>query len=517
MPSVSSDLFVAGRWLPGEGEPLRSHDPSTGETVHDGRAATPAQVAAAVGAARAAFGPWSDREVEERAETLRRFAGELTQRRDVLANAISRETGKPRWEARTEVDAMVGKVAISVEAQRQRAGESRQVGTGGVETIVRHRPHGVCAVLGPFNFPGHLPNGHIVPALLAGNTVVFKPSERTPAVAAATLACWEAAGLPPGVLNLIQGERETARALAGHPDLDGLFFTGSAEVGAALHRQFAGRPEAILALEMGGNNALVVLPAGSDVAGDPSAAGGPDPAAAVELTLLSAYQTAGQRCTCARRLVVVEGTGAHAVAARAFLDLLVRAAGRVRVGPPDAEPEPFMGPLIHADAARAVLDAQERLLAAGARPLRPAQAPAGLALPFLAPGLLDVTDVPIPDRPDAEIFGPLLQVVRVPDFDAALVEVNRTRFGLAAGLLGGGAAHWERFRRRVRVGVLNWNRPLTGASSAAPFGGVGRSGNGRPSAFYAADYCAFPVASLETDVPRRSVPASPGLRWSGSD
>lgn len=492
----SHDLFLNGRWIPGEGAPLRSRNPATGEIVHDGHAASPAQTDAAVHTARLAFAGWSERPNDARADLLRAFAAELGREREPLADTISRETGKPRWEARTEVDAMIGKVAISLDAQAQRAGESRRPGPEGAESVVRHRPHGVCAVLGPFNFPGHLPNGHIVPALLAGNTVVFKPSEWTPAVAAHTVAIWEAAGLPAGVLNLVQGGRETARALAANPDLDAVFFTGSAEVGAALHRQFAGRPEVLLALEMGGNNALVVLPDFATAAGERDAA--------VQLTVLSAFLTAGQRCTAARRLVVVEGRGTAE-----FLTALTAAAGIVRIGPPGAVTEPFMGPVIHEAAARGVLDAQERLLAAGGRSLRAVGVPDGFTLPFLTPGLIDVTGVS--ERPDEEIFGPLLQVVRVPDFDAALIEANRTRFGLAAGLIGGGEQDWERFRRRVRAGVVNWNRPLTGASSAAPFGGVGRSGNHRPSAFYAADYCAFPVASLETEVARTAVSAPPGL------
>ena len=502
--NLSPDLFLDGRRVPGEGEPLRSQNPATGETVHDGRAAAPAQTDAAVRAARGAFEGWSERPNAERADLLRAFAAELGLQREALADTISRETGKPRWEARTEVDAMIGKVAISLDAQNQRAGaENRRPGPEGAASVVRHRPHGVCAVLGPFNFPGHLPNGHIVPALLAGNTVVFKPSEWTPAVAAHTVACWESAGLPPGVLNLVQGGRETARALAAQPDLNALFFTGSAEVGAALHRQFAGRPEVLLALEMGGNNALVVLPGAMTTAAERDAA--------VHLTLLSAFLTAGQRCTAARRLVVVENDG-DGEAAAAFLAALAEGVGGIRVGAPEttaAPEEPFMGPLIHVGAARAVLDAQARLLAAGARPLRLARVPDGLTLPFLAPGLLDVTAVT--DRADEEIFGPLLQVIRVPSFEAGLAEANRTRFGLAAGLIGGGVGEWERFRRRVRAGVVNWNRPLTGASSAAPFGGVGRSGNHRPSALYAADYCAHPVASLETEVARRPAVPTPGL------
>jgi succinylglutamic semialdehyde dehydrogenase len=172
---------------------------------------------------------------------------------------------------------------------------------------------------------------------------------------------------------------------------------------------------------------------------------------------------------------------------------------RLRVGGPFEDPPPFLGPVIDNDAAASLLAAQEGLLSRGGRAIRRLSRTLP-DRPFLRPGLIDVTGVA--DRPDAEMFGPLLQVIRVGAFDDALAAASATRFGLAAGLIGGDEALYRRFWRGVRAGVVNWNRPTTGASSAAPFGGVGASGNHRPSAFYAADYCAFPVAGLETPSPR---------------
>ncbi len=462
-----------------------SLNPSTGEMVWTGPSATPADIDAAIVVARAAQSSWAARPLEERAAVLRAFAQQLSEHKSALAEIISHEVGKPRWEALTEVGAMIGKIEISIAAHAQRCGEfSSSIG------ITRFKPHGVVAVLGPFNFPGHLPNGHIAPALLAGNTVVFKPSELAPAVAENVAECWKAAGLPAGVLNVVQGGRDVGARLAAHLGINALFFTGSARAGAALSELFAATPERLLALEMGGNNPLVVHRASAV-------------RAAVALTIQSAYLTAGQRCTCARRLIVPSGA-----AGDAFLDALVAAIAQIRVGAPSDEPEPFMGPVISAAAATGLLAAQQKLIDKGATPLVLAQAlRPGTGL--LSPGLIDVTA--LTQRTDEEFFGPLLQVIRVPDFAAAIREANHTAFGLAAGLISDDAALYTEFRRDVRAGIINWNQQLTGASSAAPFGGVGRSGNHRPSAFFAADYCSYPVASIE--VPELKMPEQlpPGL------
>lgn len=481
--------FLDGRWIAGTGPAFESHDPATREIVWQGGSAGANEIDAAVAAARKASEAWAECTVEQRIEFLKQFADGLKSRRAELAEAISREAGKPRWEALTEVDSMIGKIPASIDAFHERRRPIEREAAGAV-AATRYKPYGVVAVFGPFNFPGHLPNGHIVPALLAGNTVVFKPSELTPLVAQRTVEVWESAGLPRGVVNLVQGGRETGSILANHPGIDGLFFTGSVAVGRALSKAFADHPEKILALEMGGNNPLIVH-------------GTSDLDAAAYLTIQSAFLTAGQRCTCARRLIVPTDAQGDA-----FLDRLVEMTSRVRVGPYTEDPEPFMGPVISPAAADRVLAAQAEFQSRGARTLLEVRR-IGEASAMLSPGLIDVTQVP--DRPDTEIFGPLLQVIRVPDFDTAIEEANHTQYGLAAGLLSDRRDLYERFFRRIRAGVVNWNRQTTGASGALPFGGVGLSGNHHPSGAFAADYCSYPVASLEN--PKLVMPSQrvPGL------
>lgn len=452
---------------------LTSRDPATGETVWEGLATGPAGVEAAIRQAAEAFPAWSTAPLEERATLLRRFAGVLQEQRERLAAAIAREIGKPLPESRAEVDAMAGKVEISIRAHSERCAT---VAAG--KAVTRFRPHGVVAVLGPYNFPGHLPNGHIVPALLAGNTVVFKPSELASGVAEHTRQCWREAGLPEAVLQVVPGRVETARALAAHPRLDGLFFTGSAATGKQLSRQFAESPGRILALEMGGNNPLIVdTPHLEDLA------------AAASLSVRSAFLSTGQRCTCARRLVVIESP-----ASSVFLKILVESATALSVGSPFDTPPPFMGPLAHASFPEKVLKAREELRTAGGKVLLEGRA-GKPGTGFLSPSIIDVTG--IRDVPDEEVFGPLLQVHRVDSLEAALESANRTRFGLAAGLLSDSRERYQFAWPRLRAGIINWNTPLPGASSAAPFGGIGDSGNHRPSAYLAADYCSYPVASME--------------------
>ena len=485
-----SALYIAGIWQDGQGEAFESLNPVTQQVLWTGRGADAGQVEAAVKAAREAFPAWARRSFEERLSVLEAFAASLKNHADELARCIGAETGKPLWESATEVTSMINKVAISVQSYRERTGE-KSGPLGDATAVLRHKPHGVVAVFGPYNFPGHLPNGHIVPALLAGNSVVFKPSELTPAVAELTVKCWIEAGLPAGVLNLLQGARETGIALAAHAGIDGLFFTGSSRTGNALHQQFAGRPDKILALEMGGNNPLVV-----DQVGDLDAA--------VYTIIQSAFISAGQRCTCARRLLVPQGAWGDSLLTR-----LVEVSQSIEVGAFDQQPAPFMGSVISLGAARALMEAQEVLLANGAVSLLEMTQP-DVNAALLTPGLIDVTEVS--ERSDEELFGPLLQVIRYADFDAAIAEANNTAFGLAAGLLSDSEARYQQFWLESRAGIVNWNKQLTGAASSAPFGGVGASGNHRASAYYAADYCAYPVASLET--PTLTLPAAltPGVR-----
>ncbi|MEX3839739.1 succinylglutamate-semialdehyde dehydrogenase [Paraburkholderia sp. BR10882] len=486
-----NELYIDGQWCAASGPAFASRNPGTGETVWSGNAASADDVDRAVNAARRAFAAWAQTPLEARCEIMQRFAALVTEKRETLAQAIGRETGKPLWEARTEAASMAAKVAISITAYGERTGEKRAPMADGV-AVLRHRPHGVVAVFGPYNFPGHLPNGHIVPALIAGNAVVFKPSELAPEVARVTVELWREAGLPAGVLNLVQGERDTGIALANHKQIDGLFFTGSSDTGTLLHRQFGGRPEIVLALEMGGNNPLVVAPVD-------------DIDAAVHHAIQSAFLSAGQRCTCARRILVP----ADAFGER-FLARFVEVSSRITVGEYDAEPQPFMGAVISARAAARLMGAQAQLLERGARALLP-MTQRDPALGFVTPAILDVTGVA--DLPDEEHFGPLAQVTRYAGFDDAIAQANNTAYGLSAGLLADDEALWQRFTREIRAGVVNWNRPTNGASSGAPFGGAGRSGNHRPSAYYAADYCAYPMASVESAQLQMPASVSPGLHF----
>jgi succinylglutamic semialdehyde dehydrogenase len=487
--TTNNQLFIGGCWRAGRGSSFTSKNGVSHETVWQGNAASQEDVGEAVSAARSAFAAWSQTPLDARLAIVRAFAKRLGEVQDSLARTIGFETGKPLWEAKTEVATMIAKVEISIKAHADRTGERRQ-SQADATAVLRHRPHGVVAVFGPYNFPGHLPNGHIVPALIAGNTVVFKPSELAPAVAEATVRAWQDAGLPTGVLNLMQGARETGVALASHPDIDGLFFTGSSGTGHAIHQSFAGQPQKILALEMGGVNPLIV----GDVADDD---------AAVFHIVQSAYISAGQRCTCARRLYVQSGAAGDAVVAK-LCDQLAR----LRVGAFDADPAPFMGAVISVAAADALLAAQARLIAQGAKALMSTtRLQAGTAL--LSPGLLDVSAVN--ELADEEYFGPLLLLLRVDSIDDAIAHANRTRYGLAAGLLSDDRAQYEYFAQHIRAGIVNWNRPLTGASSASPFGGIGASGNHRASAYYAADYCAYPQASLESETLVKPANMPPGM------
>jgi len=464
---------------------LVSTDPCTGEEIWSGQ---PGDAAAEAAAARAAWPAWAAHSHAYRIEAMRRFANVVRKKEQPFAELIARETGKPLWEARTEVGAVVNKVEISVEAYAERTPQRKMEGALGNRVAVRHKPHGVLAVLGPYNFPAHLPNGHIVPALIAGNAVVFKPSEKTPATGEFLVHCFHEAKVPDGVIRLLVGGPEQGRSLAGQSGIDGLLFTGSARAGLALHKQFAETPHKILALELGGNNPLVIWHA-------------KDVEAAAIMAIQSAYLTAGQRCTAARRLIVEDGK--H----EPLIDMIRKLIDRLIVGEPFADPQPFMGPLIDNAAADHVQEQWLNLMMKGGKPLCRLDRP-DKDKPFVTPALIDVTDVR--DRPDEEIFGPVLQVIRVKDFDAAIEEANNTRFGLAASLVGGSPELYDTFWANVRAGVINWNKPTNGAPSNAPFGGIGLSGNHRPSAFYAADYCAYPVTSSEADRARAAI--GEGLR-----
>lgn len=459
---------------------LISFEPATGAELWRG---TSSDVAHEIAVARSAWPAWAAAPLTERIARIRGFANRVRADLEPFADLIARETGKPLWEARTEVESVIGKVDISIRAYADRTAQRRLDGKAGVRSALRHKPHGVLAVLGPYNFPAHLPNGHIIPALIAGNAIIFKPSEKTPAVGEMLIHHYRKAGIPEGVVRIAQGGPETGKALSAHPDIDGLLFTGSAQTGIALNRQFAHRPDKILALEMGGNNPIIVWDTR-------------DIHSAAVLVVQSAFLSAGQRCTAARRLIVKDDLYDQIVGE------VKKIADRLVIGEPHGEPPPFMGPVIDNEVCDNLVESFLALMSRGGRPIKHMAAPVE-GRPFLTPAIIDVTNMA--ERPDIELFGPLLQVIRVPDFAAAIDEANNTRFGLSAALIGGTSAQYDAFWANSRAGIVNWNAPTNGASSSAPFGGIGLSGNHRPSAYYAADYCAYPVVSSENDVPKAMI------------
>lgn len=504
--------FIGGAPAGIPGDRLRSHNPARpAETVY---AASPRveHVSRAIGAARSALPAWSRLPIEARAAVLRAYQSLVKQREAAIAELVRDEAGKAAWEALAEARALAEKVDITL-AEGPHTGRARITGFDLPVSGTRvgrcvFRPHGVMGVVGPFNFPAHLPNGHIVPALLAGNTVVFKPSDKTPAVgqllAELIIDALREADAPAGVFNLVQGGTEVAAALTGHDGLDGILFTGSWPVGRRILEANLDRPGRIIALELGGNNPAVVMP-DADLK-----------QAAIEVAR-SAFATTGQRCTCTRRAIV------HAGVAPRFFDLLARVARGLVIGDPRGGGEAggtpvFCGPIIRREQLDAVLAFQRQAIALGARPvLECAAIPSAASGHFISPGILEVPRFTLADDPradpgcDFEIFGPLLRVAVAGSFDEALEQANATRYGLASAIFTKNGAWIERFLAESRAGCVNINTGTAGASSKLPFGGLGLSGNHRPAGSFSLDYSAYPVASLIESGDAATIPQ--GMTW----
>lgn len=453
-----------------------------------------AQVDRAIAAARRAFPPWRRLGEAKRAELLRAYQARLRANEAELARTIAREIGKPLWEAKTEVSAMITKVDLSL---GEGASYVKDVHLGDLPGEIRHRPLGVVSVVGPFNFPGHLPNGQIVPALLAGNTVVFKPSEKGAATAQWMARCYDEAGFPAGVFNVIQGETHVARALVSHDDLDGILFTGSVAVGKAIATANANRPGRMIALELGGKNASIIL---DDC----------DVERTVREVAFSGFATSGQRCTCTSRVIVTRGV------ADAVIGKLAAAAKSVVVGYP-LDNGVFMGPVISRGSRDAIVAAQERARAAGFE----AVAPGGVVeVPgheghYLRPAIhvAPSGSKAAPGYTDKELFGPDLAVFVVDDLEQAIALADDTPYGLAAAVFTSSRDAFEACADGLRVGVLHWNRSSAGASSRLPFGGVKDSGNHRPAGIFAQAACSYPMAVLLPAATSGALPTWPGMTF----
>ena len=479
---TSKGNFINGNWKRGNGQPLSTYSPNDGVSVWEGHMSSSSDVDECVVSASCALSSWAALALNERVEYLKKYTDLVKENTSQLAEAISNEIGKPLWESKTEVAAIVGKLDPSVAAYKQRNSEvAREMPSGLSRT--QFKPIGVVAVIGPYNFPGHMANGHIMPALISGNTVILKPSEKGALTAELLMDLWSKSGLPNGVINMVQGDGHTGELLVAHKDVNGVFFTGSYAVGEKI-RQVCGS-EKMCALEMGGNSPMVVWDSSNIDA-------------TVLATVQSAFITAGQRCSSARRIIVPNNSFGET-----FVNRLVEISQRIRVGKYTDSPEPFYGALRSPEMVDAVLHDQDRLISLGGIPLlKSERLPIGDS--FISPGIIDVTR--IKDKPDNELIAPFIKIIRVDTYTDAINEANNTGYGLAAGVITEDKVLYDEFNSKIRAGLINWNQQLTGAVGTAPFGGIKKSGNYRPSGYLAVDYCVYAVASIEVE--RMTMPAT---------
>lgn len=482
--------YINGRFLVPQGRPVISRNPAApAEIVWHGTSAVE-HVAQAVTAARNALPAWYAAGRDARLDLLKKWKEITTRRAEEIATLITREMGKIYSESLFEAKALGAKVDLTLEAPSiGRVNEYEVKVSASRVGRCRFKPHGVMAVVGPFNFPAHLANGHFVPALLTGNTIVFKPSEKTPAVGQLIAEMFDEIGAPPGVFNVVQGAADVSSALVAHDDVDGILFTGSWPVGRRILEANLDRPGRIVALEMGGSNPVVIMPS-ADLK-----------QAAVECAR-AAFNTTGQRCTCSRRIMV------HRAVADRFISAFCKLASNLLIGPGLSKDPTFMGPIVSEPSLNAVLQAQATLAAAGARILVQSTRMDREGF-FITPGVIEVDRFTL-DR-DSEIFGPIAQLSITDSLDDAINQANATHYGLAASIFTADAAEWEAFFAGCRSGCINWNTGTAGASSALPFGGLGLSGNHRPAGAFSVDYCAYPIASMVES--SRDVAVPSGMRW----
>lgn len=465
-------IYINGKWTKGNGSSFNSICPIDNESIWNGNYASNSQVLKAINSAYDAFPDWNKRGLNSRLKIIKRFYSLLEINKDKIKDLIRLETGKESLDSLSEVNASIAKYHNSLNAFHLRTGKSSSPLGNNIQ-ITNHKPHGVLNVIGPFNFPFHLPNGHITPALIAGNVVIFKPSEHTPLVSELMIKLWDDAGIPNGVINLLHGSKDVVRKLAKHSKTNGILFTGGHVAGMSLSKLMASYPHKILALELGGNNPLVVwntrkLKKASD------------------LIFESAFISSGQRCTCARRLILQDSKSSKKIIQ------LIKNKSKL-LSYKESSREYFYGPLISKAAVKSFIDFQDLLIKAGGKIILKGKHVKSKGN-YVTPSIIDMTGVT--KVIDKEMFGPMIQIKFVASFSEAIYQANNTSFGLSAGLISDKQSFFDNFVNEVSAGIINFNTTTTGASGSAPFGGSGMSGNLRPAGFYAADYCAWPVASV---------------------
>ena len=455
----------------------------------------PQHVERAAQAARRSFAAWRRVPLERRADFLRKFAAEVFNRRRELARLVAAETGKPLWEAEQEVNDVKAQVETEIR-EGIRAVSPFKVGEVrfGVKGLTRYRPLGPVLVLGAAISPVHLPCGHILPALLSGCPVVFKPSKLVPACGQLLAELFDAVELPPGVFNLVQGDAESGLQLALHQDLAGVFFTGCLAAGRRILETTASQPHKLVSLQMGGVNLAVVC---EDA----------DLERAWCECLQGSFLTTGQQYTSTSIIAV------HKKVLERFVEAFVELAGRIRVGYA-FDKGGFMGPLLSAAAQERFLDSQQRLASLSGRALRRAEAlKTGRPGHYVGPAVWLLEEPASPDvvRPEGINFGP--DVVLLPfGSDKEGLELARLNSRpLAAAVFTGDEERFRRWATEIPYGLCNHNLATTDLSLRLPLNAAGQCGNHRPGGVFSQRNFCEPVATLQATGPYRSDRLPPGL------
>jgi succinylglutamic semialdehyde dehydrogenase len=437
------------------------------------------EIEEAVAAGNRAFTGWSRRALDDRIGLLKKLIEEFEVRKDEIARVVALEIGKPLDECRTEAGALVNKIKLTIEdGLKLVSTQEIDLGSGSKGQIV-FRPKGVLLVIGPFNFPVHLSNGHIIPALLTGNTVILKPSEKAPYSAQLYIECFERVGFPPGVIQLLQGTGEVAQRLIRSKGIHGILATTSYEIGAKIQKEVAEEPEKIVALEMGGKNAAIVWE-------------GADPEKVSSDLIQSSFLSTGQRCTALSRIYI------HPALLEPVLSKFHEKAKSLLISHPfEEDPKPFMGPIITAAAKEKYLRYSDIAQSEGAEIIMRPKALDGNSriskrpLPmghYVTPSIAVVKNwSPKSNYQNHEIFGPDVFFAPVKTLDEAIEAANSAKYGLAFSFFGK-SQEFSAVADRIEAGLVYCNRPTTGASSRLPFGGWKRSGNHRPAGIFAIYY-----------------------------
>jgi succinylglutamic semialdehyde dehydrogenase len=488
MPVAYLGNYIGGRFVrPKKGSELVSEDPGDLFDPVGTAFVFPESVEPAVEAAREAFPKWSAVPLKAKIAKLRALQKVMKKRLPELTKTIAREAGKPLGESEREAERLAGKVDEIIDAGLKLIKPFSVEVAPGVTGECRYKPLGVLAVIGPFNFPAHTPGSHIIPALVTGNTVVFKPSEYTPFTGQLLAECIHAAGFPPGVFNLVQGAGDVGKLLIEHPAIAGVLFTGSTATGQAIKKSTLNSPQVCLALEMGGKNAAIVL---SDA----------DLELAARELAVSSFSMAGQRCNATSRIIVEKP------AAQKFIDLFLKAVDRVPIGY-ELEPGIMMGPLISHDAAAKFQNYMRLAAEEGFQVLREGK---GLGKwgkrrgYYVSPGV-HLSENPAKTKNSRyrkeEIFGPDAAIYIVKNEAEAVALNNEVPYGLVTSVFTKSKPRFEKLFPKLDTGLVNYNRGTIYSSGKLPFGGTKASGSFKPTGLFSTLYCTYPVAVMNDSRP----------------